>query len=95
MAKKTRASYWEARNGREVRVRGHVEKGRGDGPAARFLYPKPRNFGAAQFRLISTANRMPSDDDLLAAVRRGMPGSAMVRVPGGQAAAKKSARAWR
>jgi mono/diheme cytochrome c family protein len=55
----------------------HGEKGDGAGPAARFLYPKPRNFGEGKFRLVTTTNRMASDEDLLDVLRRGMPGSAM------------------
>ena len=55
----------------------HGEKGGGDGPASRFLYPKPRNFGEGKFRIVTSANRMPSDQDLLYVLNRGMPGSAM------------------
>jgi DMSO reductase family type II enzyme heme b subunit len=55
----------------------HGDEGDGNGPAARFLYPKPRNFRLAQFRLVTTTNRVPSDNDLLQAITRGMPGSAM------------------
>lgn len=55
----------------------HGETGDGNGPAARFLYPKPRNFSEAKFRLATTANSMPTDDDLMRVITRGMPGSAM------------------
>ena len=55
----------------------HGATGRGDGPVAYLLDPKPRNFAAGTFRVVSTANGVPSDDDLLATLRRGMPGSAM------------------
>src|SRR5262245_12296232 len=55
----------------------HGETGDGNGPAARFLYPKPRNFRDAKFRLVTTTNRVPSDDDLMHVINRGMPGSAM------------------
>jgi mono/diheme cytochrome c family protein len=55
----------------------HGEKGDGKGPAARFLYPRPRDFGEAKFRLVSTSNMLPSDDDLKRVIRNGMPGSAM------------------
>ena len=55
----------------------HGEDGDGNGPAARFLYPKPRNFREGQFRLVTTTNRVPSDEDLMRVVTRGMPGSAM------------------
>lgn len=56
----------------------HGDKGTGDGPAARFLYPKPRDFSEAKFRLVTTENRMPSDQDLLRVISHGMPGSAMI-----------------
>src|SRR6476659_5764528 len=55
----------------------HGDQGDGNGPAARFLYPRPRNFGEAKFRLATTANSMPTDDDLMRVITRGMPGSAM------------------
>jgi mono/diheme cytochrome c family protein len=55
----------------------HGEKGEGDGPAAAFLYPKPRNFIKNEFRIVSTTNRLPSDADLMSVVTYGMPGSAM------------------
>src|SRR5262249_3285245 len=55
----------------------HGEQGDGNGPAARFLYPRPRNFSEARFRLASTGNAIPTDDDLLRVLTRGMPGSAM------------------
>ena len=55
----------------------HGEKGDGNGPAARFLNPKPRDFGEARFRLVSTTNMLPADDDLKRVIRNGMPGSAM------------------
>jgi mono/diheme cytochrome c family protein len=55
----------------------HGETGDGNGPAARYLYPKPRNFRTGKFRLVTTVNRIASDDDLLRVITRGMPGSAM------------------
>jgi mono/diheme cytochrome c family protein len=55
----------------------HGEKGDGKGPAARFVNPKPRDFGEAKFRLVSTMNMIPSEDDLKMVIRNGMPGSAM------------------
>jgi mono/diheme cytochrome c family protein len=55
----------------------HGEKGDGNGPAAKYLNPKPRNFGEGKFRLVSTINRRPTDQDLLHVLERGMPGSAM------------------
>src|SRR5581483_6904342 len=55
----------------------HGEKGEGDGPAARYVYPRPRNFGSGKFRIVTTDNGYPSDADLLRVITRGMPGSAM------------------
>ncbi|MCH8055901.1 MAG: c-type cytochrome, partial [Deltaproteobacteria bacterium] len=55
----------------------HGLQGQGDGKAAYLLYPKPRNFVAAKFRLVSTWERVPTDQDLFNTITRGMPGSAM------------------
>jgi mono/diheme cytochrome c family protein len=55
----------------------HGERGDGQGIAARFLFPKPRDFRAGRFRLVSTANSVPSAEDLHGVLLRGMPGSSM------------------
>jgi mono/diheme cytochrome c family protein len=55
----------------------HGAGGRGDGPAAYLLYPKPRDFVAARYRLVSTWEGVPTDLDLFRTISRGMPGSAM------------------
>lgn len=55
----------------------HGNEGRGDGEAAYLLYPKPRDFVAARYRLVSTWDRVPTDQDLFDTISRGMPGSAM------------------
>jgi mono/diheme cytochrome c family protein len=55
----------------------HGETGDGRGDAAKWLYPRPRNFRSAEFRIVTTTNGIPSDADLLAVLDRGMPGSAM------------------
>ena len=55
----------------------HGVNGRGDGEAAYLLYPKPRDFVAARYRLVSTWERVPTDQDLFNTITRGMPGSAM------------------
>src|SRR5262245_45890075 len=39
----------------------HGDKGGGDGLAARFLYPKPRNFRDGRFRVVTTVSLKPSD----------------------------------
>jgi mono/diheme cytochrome c family protein len=55
----------------------HGATGRGDGEAAYLLYPKPRDFTTASYRLVSTWERVPTDEDLYLTISRGMPGSAM------------------
>lgn len=56
----------------------HGENGKGDGPASSLLYPKPRDFTSGQFKIKSTeSGSLPTDDDLLGAIRHGLPGSAM------------------
>lgn len=56
----------------------HGIEGKGDGPAAEFLYPKPRNFTLAQFKFRSTPfGKLPTDQDLLKILNNGIPGSAM------------------
>ena len=55
----------------------HGENGDGQGLAAQFLFPKPRDLRAGRFRLVSTSNGVPTLDDMIAVLRRGMPGSSM------------------
>ena len=55
----------------------HGENGNGKGLAAQFLFPKPRDLRAGRFRLVSTSNGVPTLDDMIAVLRRGMPGSSM------------------
>ncbi|MBI3007578.1 MAG: c-type cytochrome [candidate division NC10 bacterium] len=55
----------------------HGADGRGEGEAAYLLYPKPRDFVAAKYALVSTWDRVPTDEDLYRTISRGMPGSAM------------------
>lgn len=55
----------------------HGTNGRGDGPASSFLFPPARDFGTGRFRLVSSTNGAPFDADLVATLRRGIPGSAM------------------
>jgi DMSO reductase family type II enzyme heme b subunit len=52
-------------------------KGDGEGAAAYLLYPRPRDFTRANYRLVSTADGVPADEDLLRTITRGMPGSSM------------------
>lgn len=55
----------------------HGEEGRGDGAAAYMLVTPPRDFHAARFRYVSTWEGVPTDDDLLGTITRGLPGSQM------------------
>jgi mono/diheme cytochrome c family protein len=55
----------------------HGKLGDGKGIAANFLFPKPRDLLAGNFRLVSTDNNVPTREDLHAVLLRGMPGSAM------------------
>ncbi len=55
----------------------HGTDGNGSGVAATFLFPKPRDLRAGRFRLVSTANNVPTAEDLGDVLNRGMPGSSM------------------
>lgn len=67
--------------GRELFVRQcaicHGETGDGAGRFAYLMDPRPRNLKLGKFKLATTENQIPSDDDLLRTISRGMPGSAM------------------
>ncbi len=54
----------------------HGVDGKGNGPAAYLVYPKPRDFTRGVFKIRSTST-LPTDDDLFRTITRGMPGSAM------------------
>jgi hypothetical protein len=56
----------------------HGPNGDGNGPAAVWLYPKPRDFSAGLFKIKSTPGQsLPTDEDLFQSVTRGLPGSSM------------------
>lgn len=56
----------------------HGINGEGNGAAAVWLYPKPRDFSAGLFKIKSTpGSALPSDADLLQTVTRGVPGTSM------------------
>jgi DMSO reductase family type II enzyme heme b subunit len=56
----------------------HGVDGSGQGPAAIWLFPKPRNFSAGLFKIQSTPpGTLPSDEDLFRSISQGLPGSAM------------------
>lgn len=56
----------------------HGTDGDGETPVALFLLPRPNAFRDGLFKLVSTQNGMPTEDDLVATLRRGMPGSTMM-----------------
>jgi cytochrome c oxidase cbb3-type subunit 1 len=58
----------------------HGVKGDGNGAAARFLNPKPRDFTSGTFKFRTTgsdANSLPSDEDLFVTLTHGLWGTAM------------------
>lgn len=55
----------------------HGVDGRGDGPAAYLLDPKPRDFRKGAFRLVSTDNGVATEEDIVLTITRGMPGTPM------------------
>jgi mono/diheme cytochrome c family protein len=56
----------------------HGTTGKGDGPAAFLLSPAPRDFSAGVYKIRTTeTGSVPTDDDLLRSVRRGLNGTAM------------------
>ena len=55
----------------------HGPEGRGKGEASYLLFPKPRDFVTAKYRIVSTWDGVPTDEDLYRTISRGMPGSAM------------------
>jgi cytochrome c oxidase cbb3-type subunit I/II len=56
----------------------HGPKGDGNGEAARFLDPKPRDFTSGTFKFASVASgKLPRDEDLLKTITRGLRGTAM------------------
>ena len=56
----------------------HGDEGRGDGPASYLLMPRPRDLTSGRYKIRSTeSGSLPTDDDLLRSVRRGLYGSAM------------------
>jgi DMSO reductase family type II enzyme heme b subunit len=55
----------------------HGDNGWADGPAAKLLFPKPRDLSYYHFRLVSTDNGVPTEDDLFKVITTGMVGSSM------------------
>jgi len=56
----------------------HGANGKGDGPAAALLTPRPRDFTSGKYKIRSTeTGSIPTDDDLIRSVSQGLYGSAM------------------
>jgi DMSO reductase family type II enzyme heme b subunit len=55
----------------------HGVGGKGDGPAAELLVPRPRDFTAGKYKIRTLAGPLASDQDLLRIVTEGMPGTSM------------------
>jgi len=55
----------------------HGEKGDGKGPGAEHLLPRPRDFTRGLYKIRTTANKTPTDQDLFKIITDGMPGTSM------------------
>ena len=56
----------------------HGEGGAGDGSAAAYMLPRPRDFRGALYQIRTTASgELPTDDDLRRVIDEGRPGTAM------------------
>ena len=56
----------------------HGETGEGDGAAAQFLYPRPRDFSTAVFKYKSSPGTMPPlDEDIFNTIKHGLNGTGM------------------
>lgn len=80
------AAAQDLENGRAVYdkwcVECHGAEGTGDGPAAAWMLPRPRDFAQARYQVRTTANgELPTDADLMRILEVGMPGTAMPAWP--------------
>ena len=56
----------------------HGREGKGNGPVAEYLYPRPRDFTLGQYKFRTTpSGEPPTDEDLFRTITRGIPGTAM------------------
>lgn len=56
----------------------HGAEGDGNAPAADRMLPRPRDFGEARYQIRTTASgQLPTDEDLHAVIRDGVPGTTM------------------
>ena len=56
----------------------HGDHGDGQGPASNHLFPPARNLKNDSFRLVSTVNKVASQQDIEKVIRQGIPGTSMV-----------------
>jgi len=55
----------------------HGEDGDATGDAARFVFPKPRDFRSSAFRWVSSKNLVADKVDVIQSISRGIPGTSM------------------
>jgi DMSO reductase family type II enzyme heme b subunit len=55
----------------------HGEKGDGNGAGAEHLAPRPRDFTKGLYKIRTTANKTPTDQDIFKVIAEGMPGTSM------------------
>jgi DMSO reductase family type II enzyme heme b subunit len=56
----------------------HGDEGKGDGPAADLVYPRPRDFTLGMYKVRRTlSGELPTDHDLFRAISEGLPGTSM------------------
>lgn len=68
----------------------HGDQGKGDGPAADRMLPRPRDFTRGVYQIRTTASgELPTDADLMHVIDAGMPGTAM---PGWESHLSQQAR---
>lgn len=68
----------------------HGVEGDGEGPAAAWMLPRPRDFTEALYQIRTTpSGALPTDADILRAIDRGMPGTSM---PGWESQLSRSER---
>ena len=69
----------------------HGDKGDGKGPGAEHLVPKPRDFTKGLYKIRTSSNKTPFDQDLHKIVTDGMPGTSM---PSWAVLPRGTARIW-
>jgi DMSO reductase family type II enzyme heme b subunit len=55
----------------------HGATGDGKGAAAELLLPRPRDFTSGTYKVRTTANKVPTDQDIFRVIAEGMPGTSM------------------